>query len=245
MGKLKLIVATLVVAGLALVLAAQYSSNEKLRRENEALKLVIAELKQSQDGRAPVSSDDGVSKEQLDELLKLRGEVTQLRGQTNQIAALMDANQKLRASLADSKIVQTNVTLRPMKKNPEDALPQDIHPKETWGYRGYSTPDATIESMSWAMFKGDKAAFMAGLSPEVLAKMSTDIENDFDKELTSRDVGEFRILDRQTLADDETAITIYSTRKNANGDYVGNSENLVFKKIDGQWKVADSAVTPK
>jgi cell division protein FtsB len=240
MDKLRLIAAVLIMVGMASVLGWQYSSNSKLQRENDALKLVVAEMKQTQEPREPVSKDDGASKEQHEELLRLRGEVTQLRQQTNQIAALHQQNEALKASIKAMPVPSQGEPLERKKKLPEDALPQDIHPKETWGYRGYTTPDATIESMCWAMFKGDKAAFMAGLSPEMLSKIPSGAENDFDK-VTSRDMGEFRILDRQPISEDMVVVTVYSTRKDANGVYVGNSENTAFKKIDGQWKVTEDA----
>src|SRR4051812_32730940 len=122
MGKLKLIVAVFVAIWLAIVCQWQHSANGRLRRQNESLKAALAELKQQQEVRVPVSADNAQAKEQLAELLRLRGEVTQLRGQTNQIAALTDANEKLRASLSESKIAQTNTSIAPIKKNPEDAL---------------------------------------------------------------------------------------------------------------------------
>jgi len=134
MSKLKLIIAVFVVAGLALVLGLEYSANERLRRENESLRRVIAELKQSQEAREPVSADDSLTKEQLAELLRLRGEVTLLRGRTNEIAALHRQNEALSASLKAVPAPAQPAERR--KKSPEDALPQDIHPRTSWAYRG-------------------------------------------------------------------------------------------------------------
>ncbi|HEY2081897.1 MAG TPA: nuclear transport factor 2 family protein [Verrucomicrobiae bacterium] len=243
MSKLKLVFAVLAVVGVACLWELEHLSNERLRRENESLRLSFAELKQSQDGREPVSADNSLTKEQLAELLKLRGEVTQLRGQTNEMISLRGQNEKLLTSLKDAlknvKPVQTNATA---KKRPEDALPQDIHPRNSWTFRGYDSPDATAESLCWAMAHGDKAAFVAGFSPDTAAQMENDMKGkDFAEEMNSADMGEFRILDRQPVSDDEVVLTVYSTRKDANGDYAGSSEDTVFKKIGGEWKISDSA----
>lgn len=78
-----------------------------------------------------------MSRERLDELLKLRGEVVRLREQTNQIGALIDTNQKL-AALLKEKAASTDSS---QKERPEDALPQDIHPRASWVFRGYNSPD--------------------------------------------------------------------------------------------------------
>jgi hypothetical protein len=217
-------------------LGLQYPSSKRLRAENETLKQMVAELKQSQDAREPVSSGDSPSNEQLNELLRLRGEVTQLRQQTNQITALQNENKNLLVSLESAKKLATNVTV---KKGPGDALPQDIHPKETWQYRGYGTPEATVESVCWAMANGDKATFLRALSPDMRAEVE---KNDDGKDLME-DIkvsnSEYRILDRQQLSDDEMELTIYATRPDANGNNVGSTENTVFQRINGEWKITE------
>jgi hypothetical protein len=237
MAKFRLIVAVLLLAGMALVLGLQYSADKRLREENGALKLALAELKQAQEGREPVSKDDSSSKEQLAELLRLRGEVTQLRQQTNQITALEDENKKLLVSFESAK--QASKTI-PEKKRPLDALPQDIHPKETWAFRGYGTPDATVESLCWAMANGDKATFMAGLCPEMLAQVEKESEGkDFAEDIKKVSNEEFRILDRQQLSDDQMELTIYTTWQNPNGGTTRDTDKTVFQRINGEWKVTD------
>ena len=233
MSKLKLVVAVPVIAGLGWVLSLQYTFNQRLRRDNDALRGVIAELKQSQDSREPAATDDASTKEQLAELLRLRGEVTQLRGQTNQIAVLAETNKKLLSSVKELESSRTNSST---KKSPPDALPQDIHPRETWAYRGFGTPDATMESVLSAMIGGDKATCLAGFIPE----MQTEIDKDFDSAVADAradDKAEFRILDRQALSDDEMVLNVYMSRKDAHGNIEEHSEKTVFDRIGGEWKV--------
>lgn len=68
----------------------------------------------------------------------------------------------------------------------------------------------------------------------------------FPEDMKPPDLGEFRILDRQTLADDQVTLTLYSTHKDEKtGDYVGETDNdMVFKKIGGEWKIAAPSDDP-
>jgi len=237
MGKLKLIVSAIVAVGLAAVMAWQHFSNENLRQDNDRLKQFLAASKQLSDAPAPAASDEIMGGDQHAELLKLRAEVTQLREQINQIAVLTDANQKLKASLKDARTLPQSGASK--KKGPEDALPQDIHPRDSWAYRGYATPDATIESTLWAMMHGDKDAALRAFSPDVLPDMAKQLEGkDFAEEMKKMNMSEFRVLDRQQISPDETVLTVYTARQDENGNNVNNSqEDTVFKRINGEWKV--------
>src|SRR3569833_314 len=136
----KLVVSAIAAIGLASILGWQHFSNESLRQDNDALKLSLAALKQLSDVSTPAASEDTMNDEQRAEVLKLRVEVTELQTQTNQITVLMDANQKLRDSLRAARTPAQSGGSK--KKNPEDALPQDIHPQDSWAYRGYAPPEA-------------------------------------------------------------------------------------------------------
>jgi len=237
MGKIKFIGAVVVVVGLAFLWQWERRSNRILRRENESLRLSLEGLKQSQGDHEPVPSDNSLPKEQLAELLRLRSEVTQFRERTNQIAALTETNEKLLASLNESKSSRTNVA---RKKEPQDALPQDIHPRAGWMFRGYNSPEDTVESVNWAIMKGDKGTFLAGFAPELRSKIESDLnDKDFQEEMNRMRTSEFRILDREMQSDDQMTLTVYFTRPDESGNEVGKSEDTVFRKIDGQWKIAD------
>jgi hypothetical protein len=228
------------VLGLSAFCFFQYRATNKLRDENESLRGQIDQLAHPENSGETAAPANLRTQEQLSELLKLRGEVTQLRGQTNQIARLAEENQKLVASFKELESSRTNSSA---KKSPPYALPQDIHPKATWAYRGYGTPDATVETMLTAMVNEDKAAFLAGLSPEMRAKMEKEYNS---KEIAEKaradDQAEFRVLDRQIVSDDEMVLNMYMTTKNANGESEGHEEKTVFEKIDGEWKISDKPV---
>jgi hypothetical protein len=241
---LKSILAVVVVVVLASVIALQYVSVAKLRLENGALRRQLEQLTQAQPAGDSATNSAGnandLSESQLAELLQLRGEATQLREQTNAIAAVSRENEALIASLKEKNSSAARSSEQRSKKSAEDALPQDIHPKESWGYRGYGSPEATVESMLWAASHGDKAGFMAGFPPELQEKFAKDFQDkDLAAEVKKNEIQEFRVLDRQTVSDDEMVLTVYMARQgneNANGS--SSTEDTHFKKIDGQWRVS-------
>ncbi|HWC61253.1 MAG TPA: hypothetical protein VHC44_16285 [Verrucomicrobiae bacterium] len=237
----KIIVVAVAIAGLTSILWWQHASNDNLRRENDALKRALMELKPSQDVSEPDASVESLTQEQMDELLKLRGEVTQLREQTNQIGDLADVNKKLMGALREAKFSQRASGGDAKRKNdPPDALPQDIHPKDSWAFRGYGSPEATLESTLWSMLQGDKATALAAFSPEMRPKMEKQLEGkDFAEEVNKIKMSEFRILDRRQISDDEMVLKIYTARETADGDTLGSSEKTVFQRIGGEWKVTD------
>jgi hypothetical protein len=240
MSRVKFILPLIAIFGLTLFSFWDCQTRAKLKAENRVLAQQLERLLAPTQMPTNSPGDTALTQEQMSELLKLRGEVTQLRGQTNEISSLREQNKKLEASLTEIKPAQTNAVAK--KKRPEDALPQDIHPRSSWAFRGYDSPDAAAESICWAMANGDKAAFMAGMSPDEAAEIEKNLVNvDFGNEMKSADIGEFRILDRQTLSDDEVVLTMYTThRDEKTGDYIGNSEDTVFKNISGQWKITKS-----
>jgi hypothetical protein len=238
-NRLKSILVLVVVGGLALFIVVQCQILAKLRAGNNALRSQLDQLTQAQAARESGSNTSTAGNElnadQLSELLKLRGEVTQLRGLTNEIGALRQQNEALRASVKTASAPTPAVEHK--KKTADDALPQDIHPKDSWGFRGYDSPDATLESMLWSATHGDKAGFMAGFSPDMQEKFEKEFaQKDFAEEVRENPIEEFRVLDRQAVSDDEMVVTIYTTHLD-NGNTTGNSEDTHFKKIGGQWKV--------
>lgn len=97
----KLGLGALVVAGVATALVAQHQTQQQLRLENGSLRQQVAQWqadsvvfsnKLAEAGEPNKSADD-----QLNELLKLRGEVGALRNQAAQLGKISQENQRLRA----------------------------------------------------------------------------------------------------------------------------------------------------
>jgi hypothetical protein len=224
------------MVGTAAVCSLQRSRNEKLQGDNEVLKKTIAELKQLSRARE-ANTDQGIlTREQTGELLELRGEVTRLREQTNQIGALVSANQKLATSLREPKPSQSNE-----EKHPEDALPQDIHPRDSWAFRGYASPEATVETLFWAQVNGDKAAILQAFSPEMQPELEKVFEQrNLTEEWSKTKMVGFRIVDRKELSENEIVLRLYTDRPYDDGKVRFNSFNpTVLQRIGGEWKITD------
>ncbi len=101
--KIKLGVSTILVASAATALVLQHQAQEKLRGENETLQQQIAQLQTDSaslsNQMAAASGSPKLTDDQLNELLKLRGEVGVLRRQTNELSELENENRRLREQL--------------------------------------------------------------------------------------------------------------------------------------------------
>jgi hypothetical protein len=247
MRHLKFIIAVVVGSGVAMISWLQHSRNENLQRDNEMLRATIASLRDLNGSSRPISTGESLTRDQLAELLKLRSEVTRLREQTNQIGALVEANQNLAASIRELKASEPK-----KERHPEDARPQDIHPRDSWAFRGYATPEAAMESLLWATANGDKEMLLEAYSPEARPKQQAAMANTERKMNDPRfaadeaefiakqkSLTEFRIVNRRQVSDDEMVLTIYLATPGADGDTVMDTGKAVFKRIGGEWKVTD------
>lgn len=238
MTKLKLGAGAGCVLALAILWAIQHRAGVRLREENVSLQQQVERLPQLESENERLSNlvvhaNSSLADEQLKDLLRLRSEVLRLRQQTNEIVALQDENQQLRAGLKTGNVSQAT-------NPPPEVPPQDIHPKESWTFAGYATPEATIQSMAWAVNNGDMKTFLASLAPE----MQKEIENEWEGKSGTEFMDEgkkeldkftgFRILQRDFRSDSEVYLDVFMDGDN-------HSDKLRFKKIEGQWKFAGPA----
>jgi len=100
MSKSQVGLGVVVVAGAAVIIFLQYQTGQKLRADNESLRQQIAQLKSDSQDTTPTAPSQP-SGEDFNELLRLRGEVSALRAQTNQIAKLQAQNQRLREAFTN------------------------------------------------------------------------------------------------------------------------------------------------
>jgi hypothetical protein len=124
MTKLKVgIISVLAVAGVATPMAIQHQSQARLREENEALRKQASQLAQVAAENENLSnlvaqskSTESLSREQMGELLRLRGEVGRLRQQGKELEALQAENRQLRtqrASAAAPAITRDTLKVEP------------------------------------------------------------------------------------------------------------------------------------
>jgi RNA polymerase sigma factor (sigma-70 family) len=130
--KLKLGLATLVVAGGTTVIALQQQGQGKLRRENAALQQKISQLQSgSQNSSNQITSANNsgkLSNDQFDELLRLRGKVGVLQWQNAEIDELQRKNQELLSAI---KQYQNNSSSTSVWLSAELKLLQERYSQET------------------------------------------------------------------------------------------------------------------
>ena len=104
MTKLKIGLGVLVVAGATTALIVQHQAREELRITNEALTQQLVQLKADNESLSTLAAQAkppaSPPSEQLEELLRLRGEVGMLRKQTNELGRVRQENRRLLAQVS-------------------------------------------------------------------------------------------------------------------------------------------------
>jgi RNA polymerase sigma factor (sigma-70 family) len=165
------------------------------------------------------------------ELLKLRGEVGVLRQQN---AELGEQAQALRnAGSQSSPTFSTNFMSR-----------------ASWGFAGYATPDAAVQSMLWAKSVGDVQTFLASVTPDITnAMLKSYLKQNSDAARSqflidqSQNWSGLQILNEIPLADDEVMVQA-RLQVQANGKPQQGDMMLVLKEINGEWKYVDEYNNP-
>jgi len=226
MTKLKLASSAVLVAIVVTIFLLQHQAQMKLREENASLREQFGRFDATDSQNQPVSNPvkEGIaalSKEQLQELLRLRGEVGVLRSQQKELQTMQAENRQL---------------LLARNQGQPPAI-QDSFPKETWAFAGYADPESAFKTLIWAMSKGDLRTILAGVSPEEAAKIAKDFEGKSESEIAATTMGEitgFRIIKKQAISDDEVVLTLF-------GDGKEETIKLKFKRFGTEWKMSGEA----
>jgi len=241
MNKLKLILGLVAVAGAATIWTIQHQAELRLRVENESLQRQLERMAQLEADNERLSNrvaqaNNALPNAQFTELLKLRGEVGLLRQQTNGLQKLREQNQQLQNALASRNSAQN----LPTTNSPPKVPPLAVYPRASWTYAGYATPEAAFQSMNWAAANGNLKMLLDGLAPDMQVEFAKAFENktegniadELKKKLSK--TTQFSILKKDIHSDNEVVLTILD---DANGSE-DTPDNLVFQRINGQWKFA-------
>jgi hypothetical protein len=243
MTKLKLgLAGAVAVAGVATPLVIQHQAAVRLREENRSLQQQADQAAEQRAENehlsrmvAQANAAHALTNNQLSELLRLRGEVGLLRGQSNELATLREENRRLQAGLAAGQNAKA-------AKPPPEVPPEDIFPRESWALAGFATPEATLQSYHGAMIKGDpKATAACFASPEEQARMQADMQKQFEGKSASEVAAlidsrtssllAFRIVARTNLPDGQAAVGYYY-------DGADIRRGMRFVKVGKDWKIA-------
>jgi hypothetical protein len=161
---------------------------------------------------------------------KLRDEVKRLRMQTNDTQFLRTELRRLRGQLS---IARSEIT----SNAPPDVPAEDIHPRDSWKFAGFDTPDNAIESATFAISQGDEAGYLDSLAPDLRDEMEAELSDGMFGDvgpLELSEAGGYRVLDREVLSEDAQIITVYM-----DGD-ASETPMMLVRTADG-WKVAGAA----
>ncbi|EEF58315.1 hypothetical protein [Pedosphaera parvula] len=205
---------------------SQHENSETLANlltENVRLSNVVERMKNSQP----------LSKEQLRELLKLRGQVGQLRRAGAEKGPLAAKNEQLKTSVAEAEKLLAA----------EQAAP-NYWSKDQLTFAGYGDPESAMKSMLWAMKTGDLSSWRASCTPEAIAKMEKAWDkhgkSETERAAEMKAMGEafmssasgFRIIDQQMPSPDEARINLSFAGE-------GKARKFVLRKIGNEWRFHD------
>jgi cell division protein FtsL len=222
-----------VIAISAIIIWYQSRMQLALSDEIKTLQQQVAQLKTDNQNLssqlAAVGDAKLLSDQQLNELLRLRGEVARLRQQTNQPAKGPD-DRKLPVT-ALSEMDSTRDVL-------PDTLPKDV-PKESLIFSGYTTPASALQSFYWAATRGDVKTLFASVTPETNAKIIAALQregNVNDPEwLKAQLIKDFGGLGTLHMGD-ESLISNDQILINYDGERPG--QNVTMIRIGNEWRVS-------
>lgn len=238
--KLTFGITTIIALSLAVLLGIQYGALAKLRRENTSLQsrldemsVLAAENEQLSNSLVQLKTAHTATSNQLSELLRLRGEVGNLRQKTNQLAKLQQENRQLQTARRETPKPPASHYTPPAPSEQSD------FPKYSWTFAGYATPDAAYQSLLWAQLKADKEKFFQSLTPEKRQQVETMLERERQKGISEEQlkaqnesqfarISGFQILGREVLAEDQIRLQV---------SMGGREIHPVLKKIENEWKI--------
>ncbi len=202
-------------------LRAQAEQVEDLSRENQKLSNLVAETRNS----APLSNG------QLKELLRLRGEVGQLRQAARDIENLKGTSRQSPA------VPEGTDTTSP----PEDQTVLAHWPKAELAAAGYSDPASALRTALWAMSRGDGDAMALSVTPESRADLE---RQDWPEHKSPREemaergkwiaeslapASGFDVVGQRQPAEDRAILDVFFEGE-------GRTRRFEMKKTGGAWK---------
>ena len=217
---------TLVCLGAAWAVIAQRQELGHLRVERQAqlaalsqdtTPLASSEAKPAESVSAPPQGDTA-------ELLQLRSEVTRLTQRRQSLANVKAENEQLRMKLA----------VRATNAAPGTLLPPGFIRKSQAQMVGYNSPQATLQSLLWGMQHHDFNSVVQAFTPEAAQNMQAQYQqagrSDFFREASAL-VG-MALVEQKQLPDGSIEAKVQFGPSDA------IPQSVVFRLVNGQWKVA-------
>ena len=232
--QIKLGLGALVVAGAATALVVQHQTQTRLHGENAALTRQIAQLEadnESLSNRLARASDaKPLPDEQMNELLKLRGEVGVMRRQL-----------ELQQKQVNQQSGHTEKATQSVSHAPGSYIS-----KEQLSDVGYTTPEAALETITWAMMNGTYEQVTQGLSPELLAEESKEAKSREDFETRQKMMSPLfkgmQIVAEKSLTGDKVELKVKMDADPIPGQTRQQPPFLIqpMVKVENEWKLGGS-----
>jgi len=228
--------AILVAIGSMVAAGMLWSRNQALLAEMAALRAqgeILQEQVESttKNATADATQAHAQSETQTRELMKLRGEVSQLRvGGAQELQQLRAENAALKREATRGGAVRTITGIDQLRE-----AEQGHFPRESWGFAGYKSPENALVSAIWSMREGDPKTYFNSLTPEEQARLGKQWESKSEAEIAAKhqsDVSKItsmQIVNRQPVSDDEMTMSVYIGG-------VDRTEKVRMQRVDGEWK---------
>ena len=230
------------IAGVAIWLAAGHQARLRLGEENRALQQQLDQM----DGLiadnewlsilvAQASRSQSLPDDQLNELLRLRGEAGVLRQQTKELETLRNENRQVRAALESRLKAQSAGAAG-------TAATADYWPRESWAFAGYASPEAALQTFFWAVSTGELETALSGITGEIQEMGEKEKEGKSEGEASAKAIADFAtyksvdVLDREVQADDTVVLNIAVADKKRT-----ITGKFLMKKIGNDWKFSGAA----
>ncbi len=236
MSKFKTAVLSAIVLAIGVGLILEHRAGTKRSNEILSLKLEVQQLaeqiaslqqdhKQALDSGVQTTTDAGLPDGQLAAVMRVRGEVGQLRESLAELERAVAAisNQLASATGANAPFV----------------YPDSIKKKD-YAFSGYAAPQSALQSMWWALSRSDARAFQASLTSTMAAAFA-DQTKDLPEGVMPGGwrggalykASGYRVLEETPVSNAETRFKVF-----LEGQHL--TLKLIFKKIGDEWKWADN-----
>lgn len=179
------------------------------------------------------------NKAQTQELVRLRGEVTQLKTESRAAAQQKVDLERTRAELqrlrGANAAAAAAAAATPPPSTPGSQAGRDHFPKEAWSFSGYESPEAALLSTVWSMQQGDPQTYYNSLTPAEQERMLQQWEGKTLEEIAASHkkdtdpIKQFRILERANTSENELRLKVFV-------DGVNMLREVAMQRVEGEWK---------
>jgi RNA polymerase sigma factor (sigma-70 family) len=220
-----------VLAGAGIYEARQASHRQEevqvLRQSQDSL---LNQLEELRNQYIAATNAQSLARDQFNELVRLRGEIGNLRSKAKEVEMLREENRRIRSAQASGQNFDDANRPKPGA--------QQIIDKASWAFVGYATPEDAFQSATWAMTRGDLKTLLNSATPEAQKQMIKDWEGKSENELVEQNVNGmtnvtgYRVLGKIAVSENEVNLLIHTEGEDL-------TPTFIMQKVGNEWKIAN------